>query len=232
MDKTTTYSANKSAGNLEPKDSEELLTAVGTTASKTTGRIRFRLREDLRTPEAMARVQAHLEEDERVSEVTINQRTGSVTVKHEAHHDGHKLLHEALAEAELLAEVALYLPEEEEEGGGSAESGYAKLDTQLADVIYRVDRAIYERTNGKIHLRGRIVPGAIAGVGIAQMAIYGIGLELLPGPVLLWIAYDIYHKVSKEPSYVRDRTAAAAPDTTASPEPNGPLTLGTVPTAA
>lgn len=242
MDDTTTEGANMGVSSpIDPKDAEELLKAMGTTSSKTTGRIRFRLREDMRTPEAIAKVQAQLEKDERVSEVKINQRTGSVTVKHEAQHDGHKLLHEALAEAELLAEVALDLPEEEEEGeGGGApgESGYAKLDTQVADLIYNVDRAIYERTNGKIHLRGRVIPAAIAGVGIAQMAIYGIGLELLPGPVLLWIAYDIYHKVNKDFAARGDMAAmppaemTSAPAATATPEPDGPLTLGTVTAAA
>lgn len=240
MDETTTDSASGSAGgSLDPKEAEELLNALGTTASKTTGRIRFRLREDLRTPEAMAQVQAQLEKDERVSEVTINQRTGSVTVKHEAQHDGHKLLHETLSEAKLLAEVALDLPEEEEEGeGGGApgESGYAKLDSQVADLIYNVDRAIYERTNGKIHLRGRVIPAAIAGVGIAQIAIYGIGLELLPGPVLLWIAYDIYHKVNKDFATRGDLaampTAEMASTGTAMAEPTGPLNLGAAPAAA
>ena len=43
--------------------------------------------------------------------------------------------------------------------------------------------------------------GSIAGLGVAQIAITGITLEALPGPILLWIAWDIYHRVAKEPRF-------------------------------
>ena len=81
-----------------------------------------------------------------------------------------------------------------------AEGGtYGKLDQQAADLMYKIDEAIYRRTNGRIHLRGRVLPLGIAGLGVAQMVIYGISLEMLPGPLLIWLAHDIHTRFSKEP---------------------------------
>lgn len=31
------------------------------------------------------------------------------------------------------------------------------------------------------------------------MLLYGISFEMLPGPVLIWLGWDIYHRVNKEP---------------------------------
>ena len=190
---------------------ENELAPVGVIKSTTHGRIRMQLRPEYRTPEMMAQIKAQLEKDERVQEVTINERTGSVTVKYASEHSGHGLLWKAMQEAELVGEAAFELPEDEEEGGeegaegekggggGGGESTYGKLDGQVASVIYKFDLAVFRRTRGKIHLRGRVVPLALAGLGVAQIALYGIGLELLPGPLLIWIAHDIHHRVAKEP---------------------------------
>lgn len=199
MDETTEpiTTAESAAPDVSAKDEVH---TVGVTKSKTHGRIRMRLDKDHRSPEQMAQLKAQLEQDERVSEVVINERTGSVTVKHHPAHDGHDILHKALKEAEFLGDLALDLPEEEDEGeeGGKGLTGYARLDQQLADLMFKVDRSIYRATGGRIRPRGRVFPAAIAGLGVAQIAIYGISLEMLPGPLLLWIAHDIHVRFSKE----------------------------------
>ena len=125
----------------------------------------------------------------------MNPRTGSVVVKHGSEHDGHELAWEALGEVELLAEAVFEVPDEE---GGQDPT--ERLEQQLADLAYHIDRAIYRRTGENLHL-GLVIPGTVAGIGVAQMAVYGIGLELLPGPVLLWIAWDIYRRIGKEPPF-------------------------------
>ncbi len=115
---------------------EKELAPVGVIKSTTHGRIRMQLRPEYRTPEMMAQIKAQLEKDERVQEVTINERTGSVTVKYASEHSGHGLLWKAMQEAELVGEAAFELPEDEEEpgeGGGGGESTYGKLDGQVAE---------------------------------------------------------------------------------------------------
>jgi len=177
---------------------EEALSGVGIVKSKTHGRIRIQLDAEHRSPEAMAALKAHLEQGEHVSSVEINPRTGSVIVKHDSKHDGHAILHKALQEAELVAEVALEVEGPEEEGG---ESGQAKLDQQIANTMVRFDEALYRATGGRIHARGRVLPLSIAGLGVAQILAYGISLEMLPGPVLLWLAFDIHRRFTKERPY-------------------------------
>ena len=207
---------------------EEDLKQYGVVKSTTTGRIRLQLRPEYRTPEAIAKIKEKLEADERVSEVTINERTGSVTLKYSAEHHGHSLLYSAISEAELVGEAAFDLPEdEEEEGGGEGGGTYGKLDQQAANLMIRVDQAIYRRTGGKIHTRGRVFPLSIAGLGVAQMLIYGISLEMLPGPLLIWLAHDIHKRFSEEHTEAEQEALAsgkAAEETTVSSPVAGGMT--------
>lgn len=185
---------------IEPSH-EELLQSVGKTESQTDVRLRMRVHPELRTPENMAKIKTSLENHPDVKSVRVNERTGSVVIEHEPKHNGHKLFWEAVNEVELVAEGTLDLPDEE-----SGEDPTEKLEQQLADFSYKIDRAIYKRSGENLHL-GLLIPGSIAGIGIAQIAIFGIGLELLPGPVLLWIAYDIYRRIGKEPPFVTKEKA-------------------------
>ncbi len=218
---------NESAdASVDLKAIEEALSAFGTVKSATYGRIRLQLRAEYRTPEAMANLKRQLEQDSRVKEVMINLRTGSVTVTYGADHHGHSLLWAAIHEAELIGEVAFDLEPTEEEGEEGSDAGgtYGKLDQQIADLMYKVDSAIYRRTNGRIHVRGRVLPLAVAGLGVAQMAIYGISLEMLPGPLLIWLAHDIHVRFSREPPMLVEAKPAAPAEAmpTAGAPPSGP----------
>ncbi len=204
----------------DAREIEEALAPIGVIKSATHGRIRLQLRPQYRDPAVMASLKKQLERDRRVKEVTINERTGSVIVTYTAEHPshGHGLLWKAVKEAELVGDAAFELePEEEEEDGKPEAAGgtYGKLDQQAADLMYKIDKAIYRRTNGKIHTRGRVLPLGIAGLGVAQMVIYGISLEMLPGPLLIWLAHDIHVKFSKEPPLLLVPDPAATDEATA-----------------
>lgn len=208
----------------DAKAIEEALAAFGTVKSATHGRIRLQLQPDYRTPEAMASLKAQLAADERVKDVVINPRTGSVAVTYAAEHHGHSLLWAAIHEAELVGEAAFDLePTEEGEEAGEAGGTYGKLDQQVADLMYKVDSAIYRRTNGRIHVRGRVLPLAVAGLGVAQMAIYGISLEMLPGPLLIWLAHDIHVRFSREPPMKTQPRLPESDQATAQSQPTTPL---------
>lgn len=203
----TTSSEQNESGNHphDAKTIEELLAAFGAVKSLTHGRIRLQVRPEFRTPEAMAGIKAALEQDHRVKAVAINPRTGSITVTYQAEHHGPSLLWAAFKEAELIGEAVFDLPEDEggvagdgAEGGGGEGGTYGKLDQQFADVMVKVDQTIYRWSNGRVHTRGRVFPLALAGVGVAQMVVYGISLELLPGPLLIWLAHDIHRRFGHE----------------------------------
>jgi hypothetical protein len=200
----TTKGAKEQADPKAAGSPEAIVNSMGKVESKTPGRTRVRVKKELRTPENMAKIQQKLEEHPDVKDVTVNERTGSVVFTHGKDKDGHGVLAAIVQDAELLIDVAFDVPIAEEEEGDGGE--YGKLDQTLSDLVYQCDKWVYKRTG--LRFRGQIIAGTIAAAGIAQIAIYGIGLELLPGPVLLYIAYDIYHRENKEPPLDADEAAA------------------------
>jgi hypothetical protein len=180
-------------GALDEQAAAEQLKIFGVVEERVPGRIQLHLKPQLRTASTMKLIEERLEQDPLIENVTVDQPNGTIVIEFAKSEAGKTLAKSALREAELVAATLFELPEGEEGGGG----GYGKLDQQLADLIYRADKAVYKRTG--LRFRGQIIAGGLAGLGVAQIAIYGIGLELLPGPLLLWIAWDIYHRESKEP---------------------------------
>jgi hypothetical protein len=178
----------------------------GKIESTVPGRTRLRLKPELRTPEAVAEVTQRLERHEDVRDVSVNPRTGSVVVVHATHRKGAAIAAEALRDTEVFAAAVLDLPDGSDDAGGDR---FGKLDQQLANLVYQIDYAVWRKT--KLRFRGQLLAGGVAGLGFAQIAMFGISLEMLPGPLLLWIAWDIYHRVSKEPPYPEPGAATAVP---------------------
>lgn len=191
-----TAASEEAAAPGEILSPEEHVNMVGKVESKIPGRMRVRVKPELRSKESAARLQKSLDNHPDIRDAEVNPQTGSVTFTHKPGKDGHKILSEVLQEAELLADVAFEIPSEEE-GEGGGEDPYGKLDQQLADLVYKVEGVVYKKTG--LRFRGQIIAGAVAGLGVAQMVVYGISLEMLPGPVLIWLGWDIYHRVNKEP---------------------------------
>lgn len=208
----TAAQSEQAAAVSEPLTPEEHVEKIGKVESKVPGRMRVRLRKDLRSQDAVARIQESLDNHPDIRDAQVNPATGSVTFTHTPGKDGHKILAEVLREGELLADVAFDIPAEEEGGEGGGEDPYGKLDQQLADLTYKVEGYVYRKTG--LRFRGQVVAGTVAGLGVAQMIIYGISFEMLPGPVLIWLGWDIYHRVNKEPPLpgepVADKVEGAA----------------------
>ena len=72
----------------------------------------------------------------------------------------------------------------------------------------------------------------IAGAGVAQIAIVGISIELIPGPLLLWIAYDIYRRVGKDEAEAAALAEAAKGGASAEDDKPAPGLADGLPAAA
>ena len=194
----TTKSTNKAAA-LSPvrkQAGKPARKSFGTTESMGAGRTRIRVNPELRSPEAMAQIQEQLEKHKDVMGVKVDQRTGSIVVEHHPRRAGPRVLREALKDVELVGGIMLDIPvgEDEAEGGEDARS---KLDQSLADTVYQFDKWLYKRTGLRLHGEG--LAGGIAGLGVVQIFMVGITWEIIPGPVLMYIGYDVYRRTRKEP---------------------------------
>ena len=204
-----------------PKQSKPKMKRAGVVVEhRSLGRTRVRLSKEHRTPEKMAAIQEQLSQHPDVQSVEINQRTGSVLIKHSHERDGHEVLKETFAGVEVLAGLLLEVPiGEDEEGGGGGE--YGKLDQTLADLASRFDEWQAKRTH--IHGRGAFLAGGIAGLGVVQMAVVGISLEMLPGPILFYIAYDVHRRVRMEEEKLeKAKQSAVGPDDVSQPAGDAP----------
>ena len=216
----------------QPKQSKPKMKSAGVVVEhRSRGRTRVRLSKEHRTPEKMAAIQEQLSQHPDVQSVEINQRTGSVVIKHSHERDGREVIKETFKGAEALAGLILEVPIGEDEEGGGGE--YGKLDQTLADLGARFDEWQARRTH--IHGRGVFLAGGIAGLGVAQIAIFGISLEMLPGPILLYIAYDVHRKVRMEEEKLeKAKQSAAEPDDVSQSASDAPVpaTAAPLPAAA
>jgi hypothetical protein len=173
------------------------------------GRTRARISKEHLTPEKIEAIKTELEKHPDVQTVHVDQRTGSVLITHDKDRQGHAVIKEALQDVEMLAGLLFEVPigEDEAEGeGGGDETG--RLDRKIAELLSRADEWQAQKTG--IHGRGVILSSAVAALGVAQIAVYGISLEMLPGPMLLYIAYDIHRKVREDEMAMEGRGKKAA----------------------
>jgi hypothetical protein len=190
---------------------EERLEGFGTVTSHFPGRTRFRLNAKYRNPEFIAERKARLESQPGVREVTVNPRTGSVLILYDKTVFKGRTVLEALVDVEQIGAAVLELPgvnlQAEDAGDERSQS------ERVADAIYDLTVSIYERTG--LRFSGYAVPAAIGGLGALQIATYGIALETLSGPFLLYIAWDIFTKLRAEPPLPGGETVKpAAPPVT------------------
>lgn len=229
-------SAKKAATRRAEQRAEQPIEAYfGSVESKTPGRTRIRVKKELRSKDAMAQIQQELTQHEDVKQVTVNAQTGSIVIEHTKHREGHAIFKEALKDVELVGGVLLEVPVAEEEGDSKVDQGggeYARVDNMLSDLASRVDEWQAQYTH--IHGRGFLLSGTIAGLGVLQIAVVGITWELLPGPVLLYIAYDIHRRVTKEEKEMEARKQGAqqAGDESKAPKSNANTKKAPLPAAA
>jgi hypothetical protein len=170
----------------------------------TRGRTRVRLAPESRNPQVLATVKAHLEVQEGVHEVVVRERSGSVVVKYD---------HTVHAEADVLEmfeDVGVIAGEvlgvDEEEGEAKEEAN------RIAKAVRDLNTIVYRRTGRRLHL-GLFAIGGLTLFGVRQTALYGLGLEFIPGPLALYMAYYlIRHRDRLRPAVDGDDVEGAETD--------------------
>ncbi len=146
------------------------------------GRARVRLDRESRKPHHLAKIKAHVEAQEGVQAVDVNTQTGSVLVKYDHETHTHEGIMSILEDINVLAGVVVpEVAEGEEEGD------------KLTEAIKDLNTRIYRATGRKAHL-GVLAFVGLTAFGVRQTIVYGVGLELIPGPVLLLAAFELYRR--------------------------------------
>ncbi len=149
---------------------------------RTRGRARVRLAPESRKPEHLAEVKQHLEAQEGVHSVAVDANTGSVLVKYDHETHTHEGIMGLLEDINILTGVVIpEVAEGEKEGD------------KLTEAIKDLNTRVYRATGRKAHL-GVIAFVGLTAFGIRQTLVYGLGLELIPGPVLLIAAVELYRR--------------------------------------
>ena len=199
MSETTEPTLSKEAIRIE-ESIEEYVSRFGKIESTVPGRVRLRLLREYRTSGKIATVQELLAAQPGVENVSANHRTGSILVQYDLEiHRGHAVL-EILRDLTVISEGFAGVEGEDEILGEGAEQDRS-TGAQIADAIYDLELLIYDRTG--LRRRGYLIPAAIAGFGVFQLASYGLALETLSGPFLLYIAWDVYQHLKAEPPLPR-----------------------------
>ena len=126
---------------LNEQAAAEKLKILGVVEERSPGRLQLRLKPELRTPESMQMIEHMIEQDPLIQDVTVNQQTGTIVIEFTEERGGQRGGQVGAGRGRAIAATLFELPEGEEGGGG-----YGKLDQQLANVLYKMDRVVYKKT--------------------------------------------------------------------------------------
>ncbi len=173
---------------------------MGKIVSHTPGRVRVRVRPELRRPEAMQRIRTRLAREPGVRNVETNAATGSVLVHY--NHDGHsgRSLGDLVG---VLQDVGVILHEVSEGPEEEAELPSAGHSTAAAGVVGTLDdldRRLSALTGHTIDLRF-IFPLGLGAIGVYQLLRNGWQFTEVPAYVLLWYAFDSFYKLHRMPGH-------------------------------
>jgi hypothetical protein len=165
-------------------------------ASATAGRVRIRVHRAHRADELISSVHAHLEKQAGVHAVDSNVATGSVVVKYNPEHhsldDVLSMFNDVgVIVRDVMASGGDELPSMDGEGG---ESEHSKAALTLSGALDDLDRRVRGATGGHVDLK-LLFPVTMGIIGVRQVMVNGLGMEMIPGYVLLWYAFDAFFKL-------------------------------------
>jgi len=155
------------------------------------GRVRIKLHPSKRSPAVMDGIKQRLDFHEGVRDVRLNTSTGSITVKYDHLRRGTESV---LALLEDLDTVFQPLGHKTDMASPEGEVGDAFASAGFLEALNDLDRRIYGMTGIPINLK-IVMPLAFAGAGLWSISKRGLMIEVVPGWLFLWLAFDMFVKM-------------------------------------
>ncbi|HEY7066695.1 MAG TPA: hypothetical protein VII06_34825 [Chloroflexota bacterium] len=174
--------------------------ADGQIASDTPGRLRVRLRRTPGRPASLERIQQHLADQSGISAVESRWGTGNLVVYYNPRtlsrealldilHDIGVLLH-GVASGESLAP---------DDGPPAVAGGHSETADSIIGALDDLDRYLLRLTGQRFDLR-LLFPVTLGALGLGQWVRCGLGLAQVPAYLLLWLAFDAFYKLHRDPA--------------------------------
>jgi Heavy metal associated domain 2 len=164
-------------------------------ASDLPGRLRLRFRRGQPHPHILDHLQATLTARPEIREVSVNPAAHCLTLHYDASQQSCTGLLGVLADLNVLV---------------SAVTGAPRLEDVTVQALDDLDRRVLALTGQRVNLR-TLFPVGLAGLGLALTLKNGLGLGMLPGWVPLWLAFDAFVKLHREPSGAAEPPGGARP---------------------
>lgn len=159
-------------------------------ASHVPGRIRFKLHRQNRDKETMENIKRNLAAREGILDVRTNPDCGSVTVHYD--HGRHSMsgILGFLEDMDVVIDSIAHLPSI----GENRETDHDGEAPEFIAAVNDLNRLIRGTTGLPIDLK-LALPLAFVGAGIWSISKKGLMVESVPGPLFLWLAFDMFIKL-------------------------------------
>lgn len=162
-------------------------------ASHIPGRLRVRLHRRSWHQHTITRLKQTIEAQPGVHEVEVNHTAGSVTVKYDTQTHGETGIFGLLEDLDVIVGTTIDAPHIEEapaDGG----NGHSKAAVTLAGALDDLDKRVAEFTGHTVNLR-TLFPLGLVGLGVWRIVENGLMAEMVPGWLLIWLAFDAFVKL-------------------------------------
>lgn len=176
-------------------------------ASHTPGRLRVRLHRRSRQQHTMTRLKHAIEGQQGIHGVEVNHAAGSLTVKYDPQvHQGTDIWG-VLQDLDIIVATALDAPQLETLAEGN---GHSKAAATLTGALDDLDKRAAALTGHTLNLR-TLFPLSLAGIGAWRIWEQGLMFEMVPGWLMLWLAFDAFVKLHPPTPSTRMTDTSSSP---------------------
>ncbi len=161
-------------------------------ASHIPGRLRVRLHRGSRQQHTMTRLKHALEGQDGIQGVEVNHAAGSLTVKYDPQAYQETAIWGVLHDLDIILGTVIDAPQIE---APAEESGHSTAATTLTGALDDLDKRTAALTGHTLNLR-TLFPLSLAGIGAWRLWEQGLMFEMVPGWLMLWLAFDAFVKLN------------------------------------
>jgi hypothetical protein len=159
-------------------------------ASHIPGRIRLRLHRPHRHPHTLQSIKTSLERREGIHKVEANHITGSLLIHYDTQVHSETGILGLLKDIDVVVGTIVDAPHIE----GGSETGGSNASLSFATALNDLARRFASLTGFTLDLR-TLFPLSLASVGVWLIIENGLMLEMMPGWLFLWLAFDSFLKL-------------------------------------